>query len=127
MKRVFTGAKWEPVVGYCRAVKSGNFIAVSGSAPVADDGGVFAPGDAFAQAQRCLQIVVKALRELGAGPEHVVRTRMFVTYIARWQEYGRAHGEFFGAILPATTMVEVRRLIDDRMLVEIEADAVTAK
>ena len=124
MKRVFTGAKWEPVVGYCRAVKSGNTIAVSGTAPVADDGGVFAPGDAYAQAQRCLAILLRALRELGAGPEHVVRTRMFVTDISRWQEYGRAHGEVFRDHPPATSMVEVKSLIDPAMLIEIEADAV---
>ena len=123
MKRVFTGTQWEPVVGYCRAVKSGNFIAVSGCAPVADDGGVFAPGDAYAQAKRCLEIVVRALRELGAGPEHVVRTRMFVTDISRWQEYGRAHGEVFRDHPPATSMLEVKALIDPAMLIEIEADA----
>ena len=124
MKRVFTGAKWEPLVGYCRAVKSGNFIAVSGCAPVAEDGGVFAPGDAHAQAKRCLEIVVRALRELGAGPEQVVRTRMFVTDISRWQDYGRAHGEVFRDHPPATSMIEVKGLIDPAMLIEIEADAV---
>ena len=124
MERVFSGAKWEPIVGYCRAVRSGNTIAVSGSAPVAEGGGVFAPGDAYAQARRCLEIVIAALRKLGAGPEHVVRTRMFVTDISRWQEYGRAHGEVFASCPPATSMVDVKALIDPAMLIEIEADAI---
>jgi isochorismate pyruvate lyase len=91
---------------------------------VAQDGGVHAPGDAYAQARRCLAIIERALAEVGAGIEHVTRTRMFVTDISRWPEYGRAHAEVFGAFPPATTMVEVRRLIDPEMLIEIEADAV---
>lgn len=123
MKRAFTGTPWEAKVGYCRAVRSGNFIAVSGCAPVAEGGGVFAPGDAEAQAKRCAQILLRALRELDAGPEHLVRTRMFVTDISRWQEFGRAHAEAFGAHPPATTMVEVKALIEPGMLIEIEGDA----
>ena len=123
-RRAFSGAQWEPRVGYCRAVRAGNHIFVSGTAPVADGGGVFAPGDAYAQARRCLEILVRALAELGAGPQHVVRTRMFVTDIARWQEFGRAHGEVFAAHPPATSMVEVKALIDLAMLIEIEADAI---
>jgi enamine deaminase RidA (YjgF/YER057c/UK114 family) len=119
VKRVFTGAQWEPKVGYCRAVKAGPIIAVSGCAAV----GALDQG-AYGQARKCIEIAVKALRELGAGPEHVVRTRMFVTDIAVWPEFGRAHQEAFGANPPATTMVEVKALIDPRMLIEIEVDAV---
>src|SRR4051812_27963765 len=122
--RVHTGAPWEKQVGYCRAVRAGQQVFVSGTAPVADGGGVHAPGDAYAQARRCLEILVGALRALGAEPRHVVRTRMFVTDIARWAEYGRAHAEVFGAAPPATSMVEVKALIDPAMLIEIEADAV---
>jgi len=123
-ERVFSGAPWEKKVGYCRALRAGDRIFVTGTAPVADDGGVFAPGDAYRQTQRCLDIIETALAELGAGLDDVVRTRMFVTDISRWQDYGRAHGERFAERPPATTMVEVRALIDPDMLIEIEADAV---
>ncbi len=123
-RRVFSGTQWEPKVGYCRALRAGSHIFVSGCAPVADGGGVFAPGDAYAQARRCLEIALRALAQLGAGPEHVVRSRMFVTDIARWEEYGRAHGEVFSAHPPATSMLEVKGLIDPQMLIEIELDAV---
>lgn len=123
-RRVFSGAEWEAKVGYCRAVAVGEHVFVGGTAPVAEGGGTFAPGDAYAQAQRCLAIVARALGELGGGLEHVVRTRMYVTDIARWPEIGRAHAEAFAATPPAATMVEVRRLIADDMLVEIEVDAV---
>ena len=123
-ERVFSGAQWEKTVGYCRAVRAGNHVFVSGSAPVAEGGGVHAPGDAYAQARRCLEIIDVALSKLGASLADVVRTRMFVTDISRWDEYGRAHGEIFGGNPPATSMVEVRRLIDPAMLIEIEADAV---
>jgi isochorismate pyruvate lyase len=123
-RRAFSGAPWEKKVGYCRAVRAGDAISVSGTAPVAEGGGVYAPGDAYAQAKRCLEILLRALRELGAGPEHVVRTRMFVTDISRWAEYGRAHGEVFADNPPATSMVEVKALIEPGMLIEIEADAV---
>src|SRR6266508_3739124 len=124
MQRVFTGAPWEKKVGYCRAVRAGSHVYVSGTAPVAPDGTTFAPGDAYAQAKRCFEIATAALRELGAGPEHVVRTRMYVTDIARWNEYGRAHAETFGVAPPATAMVEVKRLVDPAMLIEVEVDAV---
>ena len=121
---VSTGAPWEKTVGYCRAVRVGDRIAVSGTAPVGDDGGVVGVGDAYAQARRCIEIIERALEEAGAGLEHVVRTRMFVTDISQWEAVGKAHGEAFGAIRPATSMVEVRALIDPDMLVEIEADAI---
>jgi len=123
-QNISTGAPWEEMVGYCRAVRVGPHIAVSGTAPVAEDGSVFAPGDAYAQARRCIEIIEKALAEAGAGLEHVVRTRMFVTDISQWEAIGRAHGEAFAGIQPATAMVEVSQLIDADMLVEIEADAI---
>lgn len=122
--RVSTGAPWEKTVGYCRAVRVGNQVAVSGTAPVGDDGEVVGVGDAYAQARRCIEIIERALTEAGAALEHVVRTRMFVTDIRQWEAVGKAHGEAFGAIRPATSMVEVRALIDPDMLVEIEADAI---
>lgn len=123
-KRHFSGARWEPEVGYCRAVRAGDLVFVSGCAPVARGGGVEAPGEPYAQARRCIEIVEEALAALGARLEDVVRTRMFVTDASRWAEYGRAHREAFGAHPPATSMVEVRALIDPAMTIEIEADAV---
>ena len=123
-RNISGGSEWEPVVGYSRAVRVGDRVFVAGTAPVAEGGGTHAPGDAYAQARRCLEIILKALGEAGASAADVVRTRMFVTDISRWQEYGRAHGEVFGQIRPATTMVEVRALIEPEMLIEIEAEAV---
>lgn len=125
-QRVFSGAPWEKTVGYCRALKAGDRVFVTGTAPIAADGGVHAPGDGYEQARRCFDIMREALAGLGADLEHVTRTRMFVTDIDRWEEYGRAHREAFGAHPPATTMVEVRRLIHPDMLIEIEADAVVS-
>ena len=122
-QNVSTGAPWEQKVGYCRAVRTGPHISVSGTAPVGEDGEVVGAGDAYAQTKRCIEIIAKALEEAGAGLEHVVRTRMFVTDITQWEAIGRAHGEAFGEIRPASSMVEVRALIDPDMLVEIEADA----
>jgi len=123
-ERAFSGAPWEARVGYCRALRAGDRIFVTGTAPVADDGSVFAPGDGEAQARRCFDIIREALGELGADLAHVTRTRMFVTDISRWEEYGRAHREYFHDHPPATTMVEVKSLIHPDMLIEIEADAV---
>ena len=123
-ERISSGAKWESIVGYSRAVKVGNRIYVTGTTALADDGDIVGASDAYEQATQCLRNIEKALKRLGAGLEHVVRTRMFVIDISRWEEYGRAHGEFFRDIMPATTMVEVKALIDPRMLIEIEADAV---
>ena len=122
--RVSSGAPWEKQVGYCRAVKRENFISVSGTAPVADDGSVFEPGNAYAQAQRCIEIIEKALLRLGSNLSEVVRTRMFVTDIRRWEDFGRAHAEAFRHYPPATSMVEVKSLIAPGTLIEIEADAV---
>jgi isochorismate pyruvate lyase len=125
-RRVFTNTQWEGVVGYCRAVRAGDHIYVTGTAPVDENGNVYAAGDAYAQAKRCLEIVAEALAELGATVSQVVRTRMFVTDIRRWAEYGKAHREFFADHPPATTMVEVKSLIDPAMLIEVEVDAVCA-
>ncbi len=122
-KRVFSGAPWESRAGYCRAIRAGDHVYVSGTAAVDETGNAFAPGDAYAQMKRCLEIVVQALREAGAGPEHVVRTRMYVTDISRSEEFGRAHAEVFGAAPPATAMVEVKALIAPDMLCEVEVDA----
>lgn len=123
-RRAFTGAPWEQQVGYCRAVRVGDRIVVSGTAPVADDGSVHAPGDGQAQAQRCIELIERALAELDASLADVVRTRMYVTDISRWEEFGRAHAQAFGEHPPATAMVQVAALIDPDMLIEIEAEAV---
>jgi len=120
---IHSGAPWESIAGYCRAVRVGSHIMVSGTAPVGVGGEVVGVGDAYAQAKRCIEIIAVALEEAGAGLEHVVRTRMFVTHIEQWPEIARAHREAFASVSPATTMVEVSRLIDPAMLVEIEADA----
>ncbi len=126
-ERVYSGAPWEERVGYCRALRAGDLIFVTGTAPVADDGSTFAVGDAVAQTTRCLSIIEEALSKLGAGREHIVRTRLFVTDIARWEEFGAAHAAFFGEHRPTTTMVEISRLISPDMLIEIEADAVSVR
>ena len=119
-----SGAPWEAVVGYSRAVRVGDIVAVSGSAAVDADGQVVGEGDAYAQAVQCIRVIADALDKAGASLENVVRTRIFVTDIELWSEIARAHQEAFGEIAPATSMVEVSRLIDPAMLVEIEADAI---
>lgn len=123
-QRIFSGAPWEGKVGYCRALRAGNVIYVTGTAPVAPDGSVHRPGDAYPQTIRCLEIIKEALEGLGAGLADVVRTRMFVTDISRWETFGRGHREVFGEHPPATTLVEVSSLIHPDMLIEIEAEAV---
>ncbi|MGD2045003.1 MAG: RidA family protein [Gemmatimonadota bacterium] len=123
-QRSFSGAPWESRVGYCRALRAGDRIFVTGTAAVNEDGSIHGHGDGYKQAVRCLEIIERALSDLGAGLEHVTRTRMYVTHIDRWESYGRAHAEVFGDHPPATTMVEVSRLIHSDMLIEIEADAI---
>ncbi len=125
MKRIniSSGAPWEEIVGYSRAVRSGNFVFVTGTIGLGPDGAVIAKGDMYAQAKRSLEIITQALVEAGAEVKDVVRTRMFVTDISRWQEVAKAHGEVFADIKPATTLVEVSNLIDAEALVEIEVDA----
>lgn len=118
-----SGAKWEQIVGYSRAVKVGERIYVTGTTATNEHSEIVGIGDAYAQTVQVIKNIEKALQALGATLENVVRTRMFVTDISRWEEYGRAHGEYFREIMPATTMVEVSKLIDPQMLVEIEADA----
>lgn len=125
MKRVFSGAIWEKRAGYCRALRRGNFIVVSGTTSV-KDGKIFSVGDAYAQAKRCFEIIETALVELGATRADVIRTRMYVTDIRRWEEIALAHQEVFGQNPPATSMVEVKALVDSDLLVEVEADALLA-
>ena len=119
-----SGAPWETKVGYSRAVRVGRFVAVSGSAAIDENGELVGEGDMYAQTKRCIEVIATALERAGASLSDVVRTRIFVTDIELWDEAGRAHQEAFGDVMPATSMVEVARLIDPRMLVEIEADAV---
>jgi enamine deaminase RidA (YjgF/YER057c/UK114 family) len=122
-RRVSSGSPFEPVVGFSRAVRAGRHVAVAGTAPVMADGGE-PPADAYGQARRCLEIMVAALAELGARPEDVVRTRSYLIRADDWEAVGRAHGEVFGAIRPASTMLAVAALLDPRWLVEMEAEAI---
>lgn len=125
-QNISSGGPWEDAVGYSRAVRVGNVVAVAGTTAAEADGSVFGGDDMYLQARRCFEIIERALAEAGATMADVVRTRMFVTDIGRWEEAGRAHGEFFREVKPAATMVEVSRLIAPGLLVEVEVDAVIA-
>ena len=119
-----SGAPWEPVVGYSRAVRVGDHVHVSGTAPVGKDGEILGGSDPAAQMRHSLRIVLEALRALGAKPDHVVRTRIYVVDIGHWEAIGRVHGEVFGTVRPATSMVQVAALIQPGLLVEVEAEAI---
>ena len=123
-QRSFSGAPWETRVGYCRALRADDRIFVTGTAAANPDGSVHAPGDGYEQALKCFRIIEGALADVGGRLDQITRTRMFVTDIDRWEEYGRAHAEVFADHPPTTSMIEIRRLIHPDMLIEIEADAV---
>jgi len=122
-QNISSGAKWEDIVGYSRAVRVGGRIYLTGTTAIDERNELVGIGDAYAQTVQVIRNIERALKQAGASLEHVVRTRMFVTDIRRWEEYGRAHREFFGSIRPCATMIEVRGLIDPAMLIEIEAEA----
>ena len=122
-RNLSSGGPWEPIVGYSRAVRVGPHIHVSGTTATDERGEIVGRGDPYLQTEQTLRNILRALERLGAGAEHVVRTRLYVTDITRWEDVARAHGRVFGDVRPAATMVEVKRLIDPQMLVEIEADA----
>ncbi len=122
-QRTFTQAPWEKKVGYCRALRAGDHVYVTGTAAVDEGGSTFAPGDAYRQAKKCFEIIQESLAKLDVPMSKIVRTRMFVTDISQWSEIGKAHHEFFQNHPPTTSMIEVKQLIDPEMLIEIEADA----
>ena len=123
-RNVGSGSPLEPVIGFCRAVRVGNHVAVAGTAPIAPGGGVACPGDVYGQTRRCFEIARQALEEAGAGLKDVVRTRVLLTDIANWKDASRAHGEIFADIRPACTVMQVSGFVDPDWLVEIEIDAI---
>jgi enamine deaminase RidA (YjgF/YER057c/UK114 family) len=123
-KLVASGSPFEPQIGFSRAVRVGNVVAVSGTAPIAPGGGVAAPGDMYGQTKRCFEIIAEAIAKAGLTLDSVIRTRVMLTDMSRWREAARAHGEVFGKVRPASTFVEVKGLVDKDWLVEIEADCI---
>ncbi|HXR58718.1 MAG TPA: RidA family protein [Burkholderiales bacterium] len=123
-KLIASGSPFEPQIGFSRAVRVGNVVAVSGTAPIAPGGGVAAPGDMYGQTKRCLEIIAEAIAKAGLTLESVIRTRVMLTDMSRWREAAKAHGEVFGKVRPASTFVEVKGLVDKAWLVEIEADCI---
>ena len=123
-KLISSGSPFEPKIGFSRAVRVGPFVAVAGTAPVAPDGGVAAPGDMYGQTKRCLEIIAQAIASAGLGLDSVIRTRVMLTDMSRWEEAARAHGEVFSGVRPASTFVEVKGLVRREWLVEIEADCI---
>jgi enamine deaminase RidA (YjgF/YER057c/UK114 family) len=121
---ISSGSDFEPTIGFSRAVRIGQHIAVAGTAPIAPGGGTACPGDLYGQTKRCLEIIEKAINDAGGKRQNVVRTRMFLKDIANWEDAGRAHGEFFKDIRPASTMIQIVQAIDPSWLIEIEADAI---
>lgn len=126
-KLISSGSPFEPIIGFSRAVRVGPHIAVSGTAPVAPGGGVACPGDLYGQTIRCLEIIEKAIDDAGGKREHVIRTRIYLKDMNNWEDAGRAHGEFFRDIRPASTMIQIVQAIDPAWLVEIEADAIVTE
>ena len=123
-KHVSSGSPFEPRIGFSRAVRVGHLVAVSGTAPIAKDGSVACPGDVYGQTRRCLEVIAQAVADVGLSLDTVVRTRITLTDVSQWEAAARAHGEFFAAIRPATTFIEVQGFINREWLVEVEADCV---
>ena len=126
-KNISSGSPYEKSIGFSRAVRIGNLIAVSGTGPIAEDGSTSCPGDEYGQAKRCLEIIKKAIEDAGGRLEDVIRTRMYIGGMAKWEDVARAHGEFFSEIRPASTLIEVKSFVRPDWYVEIEADCMVSE